>query len=203
MWLPISRTTSSFIRSDVSQVLNSGLQVEYHGAGISTREPSTINFCSYISNMATPCGSLLPSCLSPVIPHGRLFTDNGPSKWARILSFLFTHLPVRKVSENFAHLGQQIKCTRAFRAESEVLDILVADRETHIRQRRLLSHAFSEKALREQESILQLYVSKLMEQLSTRWSSGPLNMVAWYNFTSKSTRKDWLSIGQLMPYCSI
>ena len=64
-------------------------------------------------------------------------------------------------------------------------DILVADRETHVRQRRLLSHAFSEKALREQESILTMYVNKLQEQLSARCTSGPLNMVAWYTFTSK------------------
>ncbi|ERF77220.1 hypothetical protein EPUS_05789 [Endocarpon pusillum Z07020] len=63
-------------------------------------------------------------------------------------------------------------------------NILVADRQTHIRQRRLLSHAFSEKALREQEGILQTYVSKLLEQLSLRYTAGPLNMVAWYNFTT-------------------
>lgn len=64
-------------------------------------------------------------------------------------------------------------------------DILVADRETHVRQRRLMSHAFSENALREQESILTMYVNKLRDQLSARCKSGPLNMVAWYTFTSK------------------
>ena len=63
-------------------------------------------------------------------------------------------------------------------------DILVADRETHVRQRRLLSHAFSEKALREQESILQLHVNKLLNQLSSRCETGPVNVVAWFNFLS-------------------
>lgn len=61
-------------------------------------------------------------------------------------------------------------------------NILVADRETHVRQRRLLSHAFSEKALREQESILQLHVSKLLDQLSSRCDTGPVNVVSWFNF---------------------
>ncbi|KAK0773472.1 hypothetical protein LTR38_016552 [Friedmanniomyces endolithicus] len=62
-----------------------------------------------------------------------------------------------------------------------VQNIMVADRETHTRQRRLLSHAFSEKALREQESLLQLHVSKFLEQLSNNSAAGPVNMVAWAN----------------------
>lgn len=63
-------------------------------------------------------------------------------------------------------------------------NILVADRETHTRQRRLLSHAFSESALREQEPILQLYARKLLDQLSFRCTTGPLDMVSWLTFAS-------------------
>jgi cytochrome P450 len=63
-------------------------------------------------------------------------------------------------------------------------NILVADRETHTRQRRLLAHAFSESALREQEPILQLYARKLLDQLSRECKTGPLNMVAWLTFAS-------------------
>lgn len=63
-------------------------------------------------------------------------------------------------------------------------NILVADRETHTRQRRLLSHAFSESALREQEPILQLYATKLLDQLSTHCQRGPVDMVAWLTFAS-------------------
>ncbi|KAL9593652.1 MAG: hypothetical protein Q9219_007453 [cf. Caloplaca sp. 3 TL-2023] len=61
-------------------------------------------------------------------------------------------------------------------------DIQVADRETHIRQRRLLSHAFSEKALREQEGILQAHVSKLLRQFSRTCNTGAVDLVAWFNF---------------------
>jgi cytochrome P450 len=63
-------------------------------------------------------------------------------------------------------------------------NILVADRETHTRQRRLLSHAFSESALREQEPILQLYAHKLLDQLSLHCTTGPLDMVSWLTFAS-------------------
>ncbi|KAL8897692.1 MAG: hypothetical protein Q9192_002446 [Flavoplaca navasiana] len=63
-------------------------------------------------------------------------------------------------------------------------NILVAERETHTRQRRLLAHAFSESALREQEPILQLYAGKLLDRLSGECHAGPLNMVAWLTFAS-------------------
>lgn len=63
-------------------------------------------------------------------------------------------------------------------------NILVADRETHTRQRRLLAHAFSESALREQEPVLQLYADKLLDQLSRECHTSPLDMVAWLTFAS-------------------
>lgn len=66
------------------------------------------------------------------------------------------------------------------------VDILTADRETHARQRRLLSHAFSEKALREQEQILQTYCTKLCAQLEDRCRSGPVDLFDWYTFASES-----------------
>lgn len=65
-------------------------------------------------------------------------------------------------------------------------DIMTADRETHVRQRRLLSHAFSEKALREQEPLLQKYCTKLCSQLEDHCRSGPVDMAEWYTFSSES-----------------
>ena len=49
---------------------------------------------------------------------------------------------------------------------SGVDNIVVAPDADHRRLRRLLSHAFSDKALREQESILQLHVHKLLRNFS-------------------------------------
>lgn len=69
--------------------------------------------------------------------------------------------------------------------ENPILDLLTADRETHARQRRLMAHAFSEKALREQESILNLYASRLCEELQCNSRLGPVDMKDWYTFASR------------------
>lgn len=108
---------------------------------------------------------------------------------------------MHRVSENVREVWVWKRLHKSdFELRLDALDILGADQETHARQRRLLSHAFSEKALREQEPILQFHVNKLMEQLSRRCSSGPLDLVAWYNFTSRSTRNSQRRTGQLIPY---
>jgi cytochrome P450 len=59
--------------------------------------------------------------------------------------------------------------------------ILTADRENHARMRRLISHAFSEKALREQEGFLQQYVDLLIKGLKEHVDK-PQNMLSWYNW---------------------
>jgi len=54
----------------------------------------------------------------------------------------------------------------------------------HSRYRRLLSHGFSEKAIREQESVLKVYVDLLIQRLHKRAKEGPQDMVAWFNWTT-------------------
>ncbi|PYI09335.1 benzoate 4-monooxygenase cytochrome P450 [Aspergillus sclerotiicarbonarius CBS 121057] len=83
----------------------------------------------------------------------------------------------------------------SLRTPTGVQNILTADRPTHTRQRRLLSHAFSEKALREQEGIIQGYVDRLMEQLASRARDGPQNMVDWFTFIAYDLIRD-LSFGE-------
>jgi len=86
----------------------------------------------------------------------------------------------------YGHRKQEMTKDPVFRLHTPTgaQNILVADRETHTRQRRLLAHAFSESALREQEPILQIYTHKLLSQLSAQCTKGPLNIVAWLTFTS-------------------
>lgn len=62
---------------------------------------------------------------------------------------------------------------------------MTADRMTHSRHRRLLSHAFSEKALREQEDVLVKYCTKLLAQLDAECAGGPVDLTDWYHLTSK------------------
>jgi cytochrome P450 len=64
-------------------------------------------------------------------------------------------------------------------------DIINSTHADHARIRRQLSHAFSEKALREQEDLITSYISLLIEKLSGAAENGSkLNMVKWYNFTT-------------------
>lgn len=64
--------------------------------------------------------------------------------------------------------------------------INVSDRENHTRFRRILSHAFSEKSMREQEPLIQQHVDLLIQRLHANCSgrANPLNMVSWYNWTT-------------------
>lgn len=64
-----------------------------------------------------------------------------------------------------------------------VPNIIEANRENHTRYRRLLSHAFSDKGLREQESLIMAYVDLLISRL--RESEDDVQDVAkWYNWTT-------------------
>lgn len=64
--------------------------------------------------------------------------------------------------------------------------IILANRENHSRFRRTLSHAFSDSSMREQEPLIKRYVDLLIRRLGEISNDGqtPLNIVAWYNFTT-------------------
>ncbi|KAJ6017178.1 Cytochrome monooxygenase lcsI [Penicillium sp. IBT 35674x] len=65
-------------------------------------------------------------------------------------------------------------------------NVLNADDADHSRERRLLSHAFSEKALRDQETLIQSYVDLLVERLNgqVEVAHGAIDMCRWYNYTT-------------------
>lgn len=74
--------------------------------------------------------------------------------------------------------------------------ILRAPGPAHGRQRKLVSHAFSDKALRDQESLLKGYVGRLIERLQEVGANGAkLDMVKWYNFTTFDIMAD-LTFGE-------
>lgn len=65
--------------------------------------------------------------------------------------------------------------------------IVTANKADHSRYRRLLVHAFSEKALRDQEPILQSYVNLFISKLreiaaSSRSGFAVVDVVEWFNF---------------------
>ncbi|CAI6335388.1 unnamed protein product [Periconia digitata] len=71
-----------------------------------------------------------------------------------------------------------------------------ANKESHARQRKLVSHAFSDKALRDQEDIFKHYVGLLLSKLKERAAEKkPVDMVKWYNFTTFDIMAD-LTFGE-------
>lgn len=70
-------------------------------------------------------------------------------------------------------------------APNGIHTILTADRHAHSRMRRNVSHAFSEKAMRSQESYVQMYVDQLINGIKKASADGsPQNMLNWFNFTT-------------------
>jgi cytochrome P450 len=66
-----------------------------------------------------------------------------------------------------------------------IYGILGAPRQDHSRYRRLLSHAFSDKGMREQQGIIVAYVDDLIWGLRMASKDGEsLDMVKWFNWTT-------------------
>ncbi|KAI4753317.1 cytochrome P450 [Aureobasidium sp. EXF-3400] len=63
--------------------------------------------------------------------------------------------------------------------------ILSSDDASHARQRRVLSHAFSDKALKEEEPLFKRWASLLVEKLDAlSFTDAPIDLVAYYNYTT-------------------
>ncbi|KAK1633226.1 cytochrome P-450 [Colletotrichum phormii] len=74
--------------------------------------------------------------------------------------------------------------------------IVTADQGPHSRLRKAVLPAFSDRALREQEDILQLYAEKLMKQLRSSSKTGaPQDMVKWFSLAAFDIISD-LAFGQ-------
>lgn len=58
--------------------------------------------------------------------------------------------------------------------------IIVAPRDHHSRVRKILSHGFSDAALREQEKVLTTFVRQLVGALANK-ATEPVDIVRWYN----------------------
>ena len=72
-------------------------------------------------------------------------------------------------------------------ADNGVHSILSANDADHARYRRLLAHAFSDKALRQQEHLLQAHIALLIHKLTSfAEASGTqaIDLVRWLNFTT-------------------
>ena len=70
----------------------------------------------------------------------------------------------------------------AFQGAARPTDIVSAKHEDHTRFRKAMSPAFSEKSLRDQEPLLNVYIDLMIEKLKdVARSDTPTDMVKWYN----------------------
>lgn len=68
---------------------------------------------------------------------------------------------------------------------NKVNHIGIANREEHRRMRSIFSHAFSDRALKKQESLIREFASLLMRQIERKMEQdGKVNMFDMYNFTA-------------------
>lgn len=71
------------------------------------------------------------------------------------------------------------------KSSDQAASILNTDHANHMRIRKALSHAFSERALREQEDAVEGYVDLFIGKMRDASIAGiPIDMVKWYNFTT-------------------
>ncbi|KAH7071327.1 cytochrome P450 monooxygenase-like protein [Paraphoma chrysanthemicola] len=86
----------------------------------------------------------------------------------------------------YANKAPMMKCPEFYyREEHDAADIIAANDRDHVRIRRLLNYAFSEQALRSQESIINSYITLLISKLKRRASQGnSVDIVKYLNFTT-------------------
>jgi cytochrome P450 len=79
--------------------------------------------------------------------------------------------------------------------------VINADEAGHSRMRRNLSHAFSDKVLREQEGLVQGYVDLLVQRLHDQVQEGleAVDIMRWYNYATFDIITD-LTFGEPL-YC--
>ncbi|USP73808.1 cytochrome p450 protein [Curvularia clavata] len=75
------------------------------------------------------------------------------------------------------------------------IDMLTAQSDKdHIRQRKIFTPAFSDRALKQQEPLFRKYINKLVRKLQEGVQEDPdkkFNLVAMYNFTTFDVMGDW------------
>lgn len=72
---------------------------------------------------------------------------------------------------------------------NNVPSLIVANDEDHSRMRKVLSHAFSDKALKEQEPLFQEWANVMVNKMREKADdpSQKLNLVSYLNFTTSVT----------------
>ena len=109
-----------------------------------------------------------------VAPNELSFID--PSAWKTIYDRKNRHqTPFRKNYDSFSETRSQVRRS-----------LYLAEDQDHARTRKILNHAFSPEALRNQEPLLQKHVLELMSGLENERlnNEGIVNLEKWYTWTA-------------------
>ncbi|KAI6090278.1 cytochrome P450 [Hypoxylon rubiginosum] len=108
-----------------------------------------------------------------ISPNELLFND--PQAWKDIYGHRTTGAPELPKHPDFYRVFPDIPAS-----------VIDAGREEHQHMRRLLSHGFSDKSMREQEPIIGSYVDLLIQRIYENSKNGTvaLDMRNWYNWTT-------------------
>lgn len=128
-----------------------------------------------------------------ISPNEVSFTS-GDTAWQDIYGF--------RTGKLKGHLNMQ-KDPAWYAQPPRATHIIVASDDDHSRFRKVLSHSFSEKALANQEGLLQGYVDLLVNRLKevTAKDKAPQDMTKWYNWTTFDIIADLLCKSSLQRYC--
>lgn len=72
-------------------------------------------------------------------------------------------------------------------AANHIPNIIIANDEDHTRGRRIISHAFSDKALSSQEVLLHQYIDQTINGVANSSQDGAVNMTKWWEWTTSVT----------------
>ncbi|KAF2209337.1 hypothetical protein CERZMDRAFT_114022 [Cercospora zeae-maydis SCOH1-5] len=128
-----------------------------------------------------------------ISPNELSFTS-GDTAWTDIYGFR-THKLVSDQHKLKGHLNTQKDPIWYPAPVNGTASILTDNDQAHSQGRRLLSHAFSDKALQEQEPLIQNYVDQLVDRLkevTSKDGQQTVDMTKWYNWTTFDVIADLL-----------
>ncbi|KAJ1323496.1 aspirochlorine biosynthesis cytochrome P450 monooxygenase [Microdochium nivale] len=81
--------------------------------------------------------------------------------------------------------GNEFSKIPGYVMDGDHFGVVAANRDDHRRQRRQMSHAFSQGSIHEQEGIIKIYIDKLIAEVESRaCKQETLDIVSWLNFTT-------------------
>lgn len=127
-----------------------------------------------------------------------LYKEKVLGTWVRGTTELHAKYgPIVRISPNHLAIDGSIGFPQVFQRRANVPEfgksvefyqlgrdvILAADRENHRRQRRMMAHAFSAAALKEQEEYVETHLDAVIRGLHDRAANNdPVDITRWYNF---------------------